>query len=386
MPTNCNILDQHYWALGPDGALINLSGKVADPKTDGFGLKMKKQGVESGRHVYLLDGGIGGGEYTFYVYFKTDTERQTFQNSINNDAEDYRLHIGRSDRFYFVKKISTEPEKVKGAAGPVQKVTCWMEDPGIYHTVDQGIDLGACSLPQDGTNKYNYGSSLAPFLFKIGGQYNSGLQLTLPFLQVIEGSTVETSLALGPGLLSNEYAELTLCGWHEYYLTHTYADLYSNNNYWQYDTVQSLCSLAGGQVSVPAGGWFYYKFQGYPTKENIRLIATITKTGSPIIQYSMDGSTWYTSITAAEIISGVQTIYDLTGTEKRSTIYIRFYSPAGSSMTVQDVAFSMERDISSQYAQMPSCPAGETRKIRVTGSGSTKAKISTTFRSRWHAQ
>ena len=137
---------------------------------------------------------------------------------------------------------------------------------------------------------------------------------------------------------------------------------------------------------MPSGCWFYYKFQGYPLKENIRLLATITKTGSPLIQYSIDGVTWNTSITAAEIASAVQTTYDLTGTEKLSTVYIRFYSPVGSSMTIQDVSFSMERDVSAQYLQMPSCPVGETRILRVTGAGSTKAKIRSTFRARWQPQ
>jgi hypothetical protein len=65
---------------------------------------------------------------------------------------------------------------------------------------------------------------------------------------------------------------------------------------------------------------------------------------------------------------------------------VRFYSPAGSSMTIQDVSFIFDRDISSQYDQMPLCPAQESRKIRVEGSGSARAKLQTTFRSRWYAQ
>ena len=85
-------------------------------------------------------------------------------------------------------------------------------------------------------------------------------------------------------------------------------------------------------------------------------------------------------------MSGKKTVYYLTGTEKKSKVYVRFYSPAGSSMTIQDINFTMLRDISAQYDQIPMVPAGKSRALRVTGSGSAKAKIRTTFRSRWHAQ
>jgi len=379
-----DIVDNHYWAIGPEGGVLDLSGKVADPKPDGFGIEASKTGMLEGRRVNLRDKGIKGGEYTFYVYLDNDSDRQAFQKVVNNDAKDYVLHIGRSDRFYYIKKMATNPEKIKVARGPVQRVTCWMEDPCMYHYWDQGGDLGICALPHDSTYKFNYGTAPTPILFKIGGFYSGG-QLTSPYVSVWDGSE-ESRLYIGPGLLSNEWAELTLDGWHKKYLKHTYSDDYSTNNSWQYDAVQSGCSLSGGQVSVPSGGWFYYKFQGHPLKENIRLLATITKAGSPMIQYSTDGTTWTTSIAASEIVSGQHTEYYLTGTEKISSVYVRFYSPVGSSMTVQDVSFSMDRDISAQYDQLPTCPAQESRKLRFEGSGSAKARLQTTFRSRWYAQ
>lgn len=379
-----DIVDNHYWAIGPEGGVLDLSGKVADPKPDGFGIEASKTGMLEGRRVNLRDKGIKGGEYTFYVYLDNDSDRQAFQKVVNNDAKDYVLHIGRSDRFYYIKKMATNPEKIKVARGPVQRVTCWMEDPCMYHYWDQGGDLGICALPHDSTYKFNYGTAPTPILFKIGGFYSGG-QLTSPYVSVWDGSE-ESRLYIGPGLLSNEWAELTLDGWHKKYLKHTYSDDYSTNNSWQYDAVQSGCSLSGGQVSVPSGGWFYYKFQGHPLKENIRLLATITKAGSPMIQYSTDGTTWTTSIAASEIVSGQHTEYYLTGTEKISSVYVRFYSPVGSSMTVQDVSFSMDRDISAQYDQLPTCPAQEPRKLRFEGSGSARARLQTTFRSRWYAQ
>lgn len=378
-----DMIDVHYWAIGPEGGVLDLSGKVADPKPDGFGIEASKTGMLEGRRVNLRDKGIKGGEYTFYVYLNNDSDRQAFQKVVNNDAKDYVLHIGRSDRFYYIKKMATNPEKIKVARGPVQRVTCWMEDPCLYHTWDQGLALGICALPQDSTYKFNYGTTPTPILFKIGGVYSGG-QLTHPHVKTWN-ATEESDLYIGPGLLSNEQVELTLDGWLKRYLRHTYSDDYSSNNYWQYDAVQIGCSLVGGQVSIPAGKWFYYIFQGHPLKDDIELEATITKTGSPIIQYSTDGSTWQTAITADEIVNGTKKYY-LTGTEKLQTVYVRFYSPAGSSMTIQDVSFTFDRDISSQYDQMPLCPAQESRKIRVEGSGSARARLQTTFRSRWHSQ
>jgi hypothetical protein len=383
--TNAYIVDSRYWAIGPEDATMNISGMVADPDPKGFGIKASHQQIPGARRTIIQDKGLDGGEYSFSVYFGNDSIRQAFQLKANNDAEDLQLFAGRSDRFYWVKKVSLEPLKDKRYAGPAAKITCLMEDPYLYHAIDQGLDLGACPLPQNSTSCFNYGTAEAPFLFKIGGFYASG-HLTLPYVKCFDGATEETSIYLGPGLLSAEYAELTREGAEKYLLAHTYADDYSTNNYWQYDAVQSGCSLSGGQVSVPAGAWFYYKFQGYPLKDDIQLEATITTATSPIIQYSTDGITWSTAIAASEIVIGKKKIYYLSGTEKKSTVYIRFYSPVGSSMTIQDVSFTMERDISAQADQIPQVPVGEARTLQITGSGSTKAKITTTFRSRWHAQ
>ena len=382
--SNALIIDIRYWALGPEGSLLDLSRRVYDPEPHGFGLRTSQQRMPEGRRVNLLDEGLEGGDWTFTILFQNDSDRQIFQNLINNDSEDFILHHGRSDRYHRVKRISVEPaedELWRGRAA--LKITCLMEDPYLYYSIDQGLDLGANSLPTTDTSKYNYGSANAPFLFRVGGFYSGGLQLVSPYVVLMNGAAEERSLYLGPGLLSAEYAELTLDGWHKYYLTHAYADDYATNNYWQYDRVHSGCSLASGQVSVPSGAWFYYVFQGYPLKKNIKLLATITKSGSPLIQYSTDGSTWNTAISASEISSGIQKEYWLTGTEKQTTVYVRFYSPTGSSMTVQDVSFEMLRDISAQYDQIPSILPGETRALKFTGSGSAKAKIKTTFRARW---
>jgi hypothetical protein len=396
LTTNAYIVDMRYWAIGPEEGLIDISGHVYEPEMKGFGLRTSVQRVPGGRRVILQDGGVEGGQRSFTVVFSSDSARQAFQEVVNNDAEDLILYCGRSDRYQIAKKMSVEPEYDDLWRGQAAlRVTCELEDQYHYHAIDQGLDLGACPLPQDTTAHYNHGTVEAPLLFRVGGQYaftgGSGgpgeeTRTLLPHVICLDGSAEETDLSLGPALLSNEFCELTRDGSQRYYLTHTYYDTF-DDAIWLVDGVQSGgCSRAGGQLSIPASGWFYLTFDGYPLKEDIQLEATITTTTSPIIQYSTDGVTWYTSIAASEIVSGSKKIYYLTGTEKKSKVYVRFYSPAGSSMTIQDINFTMLRDISAQYDQIPMVPAGKSRALRVTGSGSAKAKIRTTFRSRWHAQ
>jgi len=396
LTTNAYIVDMRYWAIGPEGSLIDISGHVYEPEPKGFGLRTSAQRVPGGRRVILQDGGVEGGQRSFTVVFSSDSARQAFQEIVNNDAEDLILYCGRSDRYQIAKKISVEPEYDDLWRGQAAlKVTCELEDQYHYHAVDQGLDLGACQLPQDTTAHYNHGTVEAPLLFRVGGQYaftgGSGgpgeeTRTLLPHVICLDGSTEETDLSLGPALLSNEFCELTRDGSQRYYLTHTYYDTF-DDAIWLVDGVQSGgCSRAGGELSIPASCWFYLAFDGYPLKEDIELEATITTATSPIIQYSTDGATWITAIAASEIVSGKKTVYYLTGTEKKSKVYVRFYSPAGSSMTIQDINFNMLRDISAQYDQIPMVPVGESRALRVTGSGSSKAKIRTTFRSRWYAQ
>lgn len=383
--SNADVVDNRYWAIGTLGNIINLSGKVYDPRSRGFGIRTSQQRIIGSRRTDLLDEGLDGGEIEFFPLFITDSERATFQKTVNNDSTNLVLFRGRSDRYQRVARIAVEPDEDYLYAGSATlKITCFMEDPYLYHSVEQGIDLGANSLPMTGLTKYNYGTVESPLLFRIGGFYFSG-QLASPYAKCVDSNGVEdSSLYIGPGLLSNEYAELTLDGAQKFFLIHTYQDSFSALDNWLRDAIQSNCISSIGQISVSNGAWFYYKFQGYPTKENIKLIATITKSGSPIIQYSTDGTTWITAIATSEIVSGVQTTYNLTGTEKLSTVYVRFYAPIGSSMSVYDVDFEILRDISSQYDQIPYIQPGEVRALKVTGSGSSKAKVKATFRARWH--
>jgi hypothetical protein len=155
------------------------------------------------------------------------------------------------------------------------------------------------------------------------------------------------------------------------YITFTYSDDFSSSTKFGQDATQSGCSISGGKVSVPSGAWFYYRFQGpHPqsASEAIKLTAKINVVaGSPIIQISTDGTTWTTAVSAAGVAagSGKTVEYRLAGSPLQTDIYVRFYSPSGSSMTIEDVEFESKRDI--QGEDWLGTPIDEYRKVKITG-------------------
>ena len=381
---DAEIVDYRYYGCGMEGSVIDLSAKVYDPKITGFKTKTTEQRMRNIRQINLIDEGVEGGQIEFDVRFKTEAEKQAFDLVVNNDASGLQFYRNTSDRFFRVAKVAAVP----GQRQPAKRiymshVNLLMEDPAMYYYRDMGEALSLSTLTHTSKSFTNQGTAPAPILFKLGGYYSGG-QTTSIYVKQMNSSLEEKSLYVAAQLLSAEYAELTIDGALKSYLTHTYADDYSIITAWQHDAVQSGCTISGGQVSVPAGAWYSYAFTGSPIKDPIQLLATITKTGSPRIEYSIDaGVTWVTSILATEIVSGVQTQYYLTGTEKSSSVLVRFYSPVGSSMIVGDVAFSMNRDISGQQSKIPSVLPGLTRTLKITGSGSNNAKVQTGFRPRW---
>ena len=384
--TSAEIVDYRYWALGSEGNVINLSGKVYNPTYKGFGKKTSTNRLREVRGVIYQDEGMEGGQVSFTVLFSTEAERDAFMLEVNNDSEDLVLYKGRSDRYLKVKHVAVEPELDE----PTRRlwevdVSCLCEKGWQYHYHNQGANIGLTLLSYTSSSFHNYGTKETPIEFVIGGGYASPNNLTNVYVKEMDGATEKKSLYIASGLLSNEYAELEVEGAEKpkFYLLHSYEDDFSGATNWQQDATQSGCTCSGGAVSVAALGYFYYKFQGHPTVDPIQLVATLAKTGSPVIQYSTDGSAWTNAIESSEIVSGTKTIYNLEGTEKRSTVYVRFYCPAGATLSVADVAFSMKRDISSQADQIPTVPAGDDRTLQVTGSGSAKGKIETRFRARW---
>jgi len=381
---DAEIVDYRYYGCGLEGSIIDLSAKVYDPKINGFKIKTTEQRMRNIRQINLIDDGIEGGQIEFDVRFKTESEKQAFDSVVNNDASNLQFYRNASDRFFRVAKVAATPgQRQPSKRIYMSHVNLLMEDPAMYFYRDMGEPLSLSALPKTSKSFTNQGTAPAPILFKIGGYYSGGQTVSI-YVKQMDGATEEKSLYVAAQLLSNEYAELTIDGALKAYLMHTYTDDYSTITTWQHDAIQSGCTISGGQVSIPAGAWYSYKFQGSPTKDPIQLSATITLgAGLPVIQQSTDGTTWTTAITTAEMKSGILATYGLTGTEKTSVCYVRFYSPVGASLTVQDVSFSMVRDISGQSSQIPSVLPGLTRTLKVTGSGSANARMQTGFRPRW---
>ena len=384
--TSAEIVDYRYWALGSEGSVINLSGRVYNPTYKGFGKKTTTNRLREVRGVIYQDEGMEGGQVSFTVLFSTEAERDAFMLEVNNDSEDLVLYKGRSDRYLKVKHVAVE----SALDEPYRRVwevdvTCMCEKGWQYHYHNQCSNVGLSLLTYTSSSFYNHGTKETPIEFVIGGGYASPNQVTSIYVKEMDGATEKKSLYVSPQILSKEFVELEAEGAEKpkFYLLHTYEDDFGTATYWQQDTTRSGSTLSGGAVSVAALGYFYYKFQGHPTVDPIQLEATLTKTGSPVIQYSTDGATWTNAIEASEIVSGTKTTYNLEGTEKRSTVYVRFYCPAGATLSVADVAFSMKRDISGQADQIPTVQPGESRTLQITGSGSGKAQIETRFRARW---
>jgi hypothetical protein len=372
-----------YFELGG----LDLSGHLYDPRNSGGGLRASSQRIPGSRKLFLQDEGQNESEKVFTLAWNRAVDKETFHRYVADGAEDQELFWGRSDRYFRIKFVSLPPTKDIDEPWKrvyLQDVICKVEDQSLYFCRNEADHPGLSVLPFTTTSITNRGTLESPICFSIQGYYSSG-QVTSVYVKLMNSTTEERSLYIAPQLLSLEAAALSLDGAIKYYLTHTYADLYTNSTAYGRDaTANGATWNSGGHISVPSSAYYQYRFRGNPLVENIILDATITvSAGSPLIQFSSDGTTWTTAVSAPEILSGALKRYYITGSEKYTDAYVRFYSPAGASMTVQDVSFSLKRDISGYYNQIPVIPAGQSRQMKVTGSGSARAYIYPDFRSRW---
>jgi len=387
LPTSAVIFDNRYYALKTSAeVIIPLKNRVYEEKTRGFDLRTTEQRLKQRRRIELFDDGIEAPIIEFEAIFPSQTEKDTFQKAVNNDSENLQYYRGRSDRYHRVRRVGLEPGADESwRHNWSSKIKLLLEDPYLYHEYAQEYNPGLSLLPKTSQDFTNFGTAAAPVLFSIGDGGYGGAQLQNVYVKLLNGATEERSLFISTQLLANEYVDLELEGVEKYYLTHRYYDDFSTADYWPVDAVQVGCTLAGGVVSVPADAYFTYLFKGNILKENIKLTALITKIGSPLIQISTDGINFTTSIPSSEIISEKETVYYLTGTKSKSDIYVRFYSPTGSSMIVSSVELDLKRDISSQYTEIPIIQPDASRAIKIDGSGSGRARILyVSFRSRWH--
>jgi len=293
------------------------------------------------------------------------------------------FYDGFSDFYYKVSHIEAVPEYDQRRF--VNCLDCKLICTHPWRIADDEASFTATSesLPYTTTSTItNHGHMDCPlYELSVTGIYASGSHLTDVILYVMNGVTEESSLTICDQLNTNEVIVLDDDG----NLTCTYTDTFASDTLFTQDATASGCAVSGGSVAMGNDDYFYYKFYGPAVLvDNIKLTANITNvTGNPTIQYSTDGSNWSTAVSTASLTSGSgsDTVYYLSGTKKKSDVYIRFYSSATGTMTINSVKFEAIRDATIS-SDLPNIPSGESRSIKIDGSGSSTATISGTYRYR----
>jgi len=293
------------------------------------------------------------------------------------------FYDGFSDFYYKVSHIEAVPEYDQRRF--VNCLDCKLICTHPWRIADDEASFTATSesLPYTTTSTItNYGHMDCPlYELSVTGIYANGNHLTDVILYVMNGVTEESSLTIWDQANTNEVGVLDDDG----NFTCTYTDTFASDTLFTQDATASGCAVSGGSVAMGNDDYFYYKFYGPGILiDNIKLTANISNvTGSPVIQYSTNGSDWSEAVSTASLTagSGKETVYYLSGTKKKSDVYVRFYSSAAGTMTINSVKFEGVRDVTIA-SDLPSIGAGESRSIKIGGSGSSTATISGSFRYR----
>ena len=360
----------------------NITNHIYDPTYDGLENKISKFSIADTALNSLKSKGLESLSYKFDVLYLDPTENDTFLASINSLVTDCIFYPGRSDWYHRVKHVSVSPVKTIQVRYYKNRVRLDLEDPFLYNSAQTYVNA-SIALPATSTTTFsNHGNADAPLYSLAITGYYSGDHTTSIYYDIMNGATAESSMIISDRLLSDEVATLDVDG----DLTCVYTDDFSSGTDFLNDKyASSSATVTGGNLVISSGGYVTYKLYGpHPLKENIKLTSTISYTGSPYIQVSNDNSSWSTAVRTSDLVSATSTDYYLSGSEKYSDVYVRFYCPAGSTMTIATMTFTASRDTS--YYDLPHIDAGASRTVRVRGSGSSIAGINIEFRSRkWPA-
>lgn len=361
-----------YWMIGS----YNFAGRLRrEPKPgfSGYDPQTSEWAVVGRRDLEMHDTGRKPLTWSGRLQFIDEATDQEFRSACAGLDRDFQLFLGSSGRQYFGRTIKIIPAWTihDFDLHAMYDVAIEMEEPYAFSGIGLGSSWnpGAVTVPAESDVFEHVGEADAEiYSASIQAVYSLGHPTDIYLSVLDESDVVYGVLEIADRLLSDEVAVIDR---RQRYITFTYTDDYASSTKFGRDATQSGCSVSGGKVSVPSGAWFYYRFQGpHPqvASEAIKLTAKINVVaGSPIIQVSTNGTTWTTAVSAAEIAagSGKTVDYRLAGTPLQSDIYLRFYSPSGSSMTVEDVEFESKRDI--QGGDWMGTPAGEKRKVKITG-------------------
>lgn len=362
---------------------INITAHIKDPRISGLGNKIAASSSPDNVRASLKTTGMSNLSFEFDVQYYTEADHDTFYETVNSLTGPCYWYHGRDDWFYRVKSVSVKPEDVRHITRFYKsRVGLELEDPYQYSVLDDTLVLTSAALPYTSAQTFkNWGNVSTPFwTVAITGNYASSSHLKGVYFEIMNGATTESSILISDRLLSSEVASLDVDG----DLTCTYQDTYaSSTKFGQDKYASSSAAVSGGNLVVLSGGYATYKLYGpHPTKENVKLTATITTTGSPYIRVSDDGSSWDTAVRSTDITSGEETEYYISGSEKLSDVYIQFYCPSGSTMKIAGIEFEAVRDTS--YYELPEIgvDASRTIKVRDASSSSHAAGINLTFKSR----
>ena len=366
----------YYYINGTD-----FTEYIYDVEADGFDLRMSKLSYPNSKDYNTIDQGRNPLTFKFKIRTTDRIIMNEFVNILLGTPTTF--YDGFSDFYYKVSHIEAVPEYDQRRF--VNCLDCKLICTHPWRIADDEASFTATSesLPYTTTSTItNHGHMDCPlYELSVTGIYASGSHLTDVILYVMNGVTEESSLTICDQLNTNEVIVLDDDG----NLTCTYTDTFASDTLFTQDATASGCAVSGGSVAMGNDDYFYYKFYGPAVLvDNIKLTANITNvTGNPTIQYSTDGSNWSTAVSTASLTSGSgsDTVYYLSGTKKKSDVYIRFYSSATGTMTINSVKFEAIRDATIS-SDLPNIPSGESRSIKIDGSGSSTATISGTYRYR----
>lgn len=361
------IVKTPYYSLGG----IDITDHIEQPDIDGLESKLSDYSPHSDVKSTLYRQGSTPLSFTFNVWWFALAEYDTFLETVNSIAEDLEFYHGKSDWFYRVKSISVRPSNIDhGRNVYVARVSLVLEDPYIYSISYNDLVINSIALPYTSTDTFlNYGNVDSPFYsVSLAGKYVGGYHTRDLVFSIMNGATVESYIPISDRLLSDETATLDIDG----KLTCVYTDDFADSTRFTPDCYASLnTTVSGGLLSIGSGGYCTYKLYGpHPTKQNVKLTANITTTGSPYIQVSSDNSTWYTAVPAASVTSSSEVEYNLDYSNKLADVYVRFYCPTGSTMSMSALEFEAVRDTS--YYDLPQIGSGDTRTIKISD-GSTSS-------------
>ena len=355
-----------YYKLGA----VDITQAVQKISIKGMGRTITKKSIPGQIKSYLRAQGTEPLEFSLELWYNSYATADTVKASINSAAENLHWYHGRSDWWHMVRYVEMSPIEYRHQwASYSLAVALFLEDPYQYEEAIQDEYERNYVLPLTSATFTNSGTVAAPWSSIL--THSQGGHVTSLTASVITGITVD----LCDELLTDEY--INLIDGEE--IVCKYADSFGAAAKFAQDKYASSgATVTGGNLTI-ANGYVTYKFFGpNPTSENIALVATITYTGTPKIQTSTDNATWTDAVLSTDIVSGVSTLYYLTGSEKRSIVYVRFYCGAADTLTIADVAFEAHRTIADGSSL--AVPASGSAAITISGTGT--ADVDIIFRSR----